>query len=176
MVKRSDSVKTLTSKAYDDVFSDSPVRNGVTLSGTAQAVDNTATSVDLGSKVLGAVRGQNTILDSLINRENFPLETSVLGVTAPNSWEGWFQSVHGCEMGDAFEPTGEDLLSRAGFDVLPCQPISAETVLQAADTIRMHGDRRSTLALMYPSNVNDWTWSVDPQTNRWVCHARFERT
>jgi len=175
MTQRSNSVKILTPMPYDNVFSEPLVRNDVTLSGTIQAVDNTALYVDLGAKVLGAVRGQNTILDSLISRENFPLENSVLGVTAPNSWEGWFQTVHGCEMGDAFEPQAEDVLAMAGFELTPCELIPPGKVLEAAEVVRMHGERNSTLALMHRHNVNDWTWSVDPFTNRWICHAAFQR-
>jgi hypothetical protein len=89
-------------------------------------------------------------------------------------WETWFARRHNCEMGDAFEPQTEDILEMVGFDLQPAELIPADQVLAAADHLRSVGDRQSTIAMMTKSNIDRFVWSVDPITNRWVCHAEFE--
>ena len=89
-------------------------------------------------------------------------------------WGAWFAQRHNCEIGDAFEPQTEDVLEIAGFDLQPADIIPAEQVLAAADHLRSIGDRQSTIAMMNRSNIDRFVWSVDPITNRWVCHAEFE--
>jgi hypothetical protein len=89
-------------------------------------------------------------------------------------WGAWFARRHNCEMGDAFEPQTEDVLEMVGFDLQPAELIPADQVLAAADHLRSVGDRQSTIAMMTKSNIDRFVWSVDPITNRWVCHAEFE--
>ena len=88
-------------------------------------------------------------------------------------WEAWFAKRFNCEMGDAFEPQIEDVLDMAGFELHPAEVIPAEQVLAAAEHLRSVGDRQSTIAMMTQSNIDGFVWSVDPTTNRWVCHAAF---
>jgi hypothetical protein len=89
-------------------------------------------------------------------------------------WGAWFAKRHNCEMGDAFEPQTEDILDMVGFDLQPAELIPADQVLAAADHLRSIGDMQSTIAMMNRSNINRFVWTVDPTTNRWVCHAEFE--
>ena len=88
-------------------------------------------------------------------------------------WGAWFAQRHNCEMGDAFEPQTEDILEMVGFDLQPAQIIPADQVLAAADHLRSVGDRQSTIAMMNSANIDEFVWSVDPTTNRWVSHAEF---
>ncbi len=100
--------------------------------------------------------------------------TPLTDLTTPNTWEAWFARRHNCEMGDAFEPQTEDILEMVGFDLQPAELIPDDQVLAAADHLRSVGDRQSTIAMMNRSNIDQFVWSVDPITKRWVCHAEFE--
>ena len=88
-------------------------------------------------------------------------------------WAVWFAQAHGCEMGDAFEPSVEDMLSRAGFDITPMTPVPTEQVIRAAEMLRNQGDRRSSLAMMTTATAERFEWWIDPNTNSWSYHVRF---
>ena len=88
-------------------------------------------------------------------------------------WGAWFIKRHDCEMGDAFEPQIEDVLDMVGFELQPAQIIPSDQVLAAAEQLRSIGDRQSTISMMNSANIDDFVWSIEPTTNRWVCHAAF---